>query len=263
MTRRLVLSVYPGIDLLGRAFEEEGYCVVRGPDLIFGGDVRTFRAPSDVFEGVIGGPPCQNFTTVNRNRDTSIGEDLMLHYQRIVCDAAGEWFLCENVPGVTELVVEGFQIQRFTVDCREVGNRQRRLRVIQFGSRDSSTISLERDDAARRLSAEPAVMSAGVERKRVTRRLFEECCELQGLPRDFKLPGHTVEGAFRAIANGVPMELGRALARAVTGRSFLHANPKCICGCGRDVPRDGLQAGPACRKRMQRKRDMARLSSVA
>jgi len=60
----LVLSVFPGIDLLSRAFEEQGYCVVRGPDLLWGGDVRTFHPPPGVFEGVIGGPPCQAFSVL-------------------------------------------------------------------------------------------------------------------------------------------------------------------------------------------------------
>ena len=30
----LVLSSFPGIDMLGRAFEEHGFCVVRGPDVL-------------------------------------------------------------------------------------------------------------------------------------------------------------------------------------------------------------------------------------
>jgi site-specific DNA-cytosine methylase len=38
---------------------------------------------------------------------------------------------------------------------------------------------------------------------------------LQGLPDDFHLPGMTVEGAMKAIGNGVPLFLGRALAMAV------------------------------------------------
>lgn len=54
--RDLVLSIFPGIDLLGRAFEEEGFCVVRGPDLLWGGDVRAFHPPAGVFGGVIGVP---------------------------------------------------------------------------------------------------------------------------------------------------------------------------------------------------------------
>jgi hypothetical protein len=39
--RQLVLSLFPGIGLLDLAFEEEGFCVVRGPDLLWGGDVRS------------------------------------------------------------------------------------------------------------------------------------------------------------------------------------------------------------------------------
>ena len=33
----LVLSLFPGIGLLDMAFEAEGFCVVRGPDLLWGG----------------------------------------------------------------------------------------------------------------------------------------------------------------------------------------------------------------------------------
>ena len=44
MGNGLVLSVFPGIDLLGRAFEEQEYCVVRGPDLLWGGVKRRDKA---------------------------------------------------------------------------------------------------------------------------------------------------------------------------------------------------------------------------
>lgn len=33
----MILSLFPGIGLLDMAFEEEGFCVVRGPDLLWGG----------------------------------------------------------------------------------------------------------------------------------------------------------------------------------------------------------------------------------
>lgn len=39
----LVLSLFPGIGLLDMAFELEGNCVVRGPDVLWGGDIRTFH----------------------------------------------------------------------------------------------------------------------------------------------------------------------------------------------------------------------------
>ena len=47
----LVLSLFPGIDLLGMAFEEEGFTVVRGPDLIWGGDIKRFAPPPDASTG--------------------------------------------------------------------------------------------------------------------------------------------------------------------------------------------------------------------
>lgn len=62
----LVLSLFPGIGLLDRAFEEAGFTVVRGPDKIWGGDVRNFHVPAGVFAGVIGGPPCQVFSIEER-----------------------------------------------------------------------------------------------------------------------------------------------------------------------------------------------------
>lgn len=54
----LVLSLFPGIGLFDRAFEDEGFCVVRGPDLLWGNEIRRFFPPAGRFDGVIGGPPC-------------------------------------------------------------------------------------------------------------------------------------------------------------------------------------------------------------
>jgi len=58
MSQQLVLSLFPGIGLLDSAFEEVGFCVVRGPDLLWGGDIVRFHPPAGRFDGVIGGPPC-------------------------------------------------------------------------------------------------------------------------------------------------------------------------------------------------------------
>lgn len=53
----VVLSLFPGIGLMDRGFEEEGFCVVRGPDILWGGDIRRFRVPAGLFDGINGGPP--------------------------------------------------------------------------------------------------------------------------------------------------------------------------------------------------------------
>jgi site-specific DNA-cytosine methylase len=81
-----VLSLFPGIDLMGRGFEQEGYCVVRGPDLIFGGDVRAFHPPPGRFDGIIGGSPCQDFSTARRCPPTGYGVEMLHEFCRCVAD---------------------------------------------------------------------------------------------------------------------------------------------------------------------------------
>lgn len=52
----LVLSLFPGIDILGRGFESLGFCVVRGPDKMWDSHIEDMHLPSGRFDGVIGGP---------------------------------------------------------------------------------------------------------------------------------------------------------------------------------------------------------------
>lgn len=52
-------------------------------------------------------------------------------------------------------------------------------------------------------------------RARAGRDLGAEVARQQGLPADFDLPGWTVAGKCKAVGNGVPMAMGRALAKAV------------------------------------------------
>jgi DNA (cytosine-5)-methyltransferase 1 len=98
----LVLSLFPGIGLLDKAFEEEGFCVVRGPDVIWGGDIRRFTPPSGVFDGIIGGPPCQSFSSlahlVRANGHEPKFGNLIPEFERCVLQAKPRWFLMENVP---------------------------------------------------------------------------------------------------------------------------------------------------------------------
>src|SRR5690349_16232481 len=118
---QLVLSVFPGIDLLGRAFELEGYCVVRGPDLIWGGDIRDFNAPSGKFDGVIGGSPCQDFSKARRSAPTGDGLAMIAEFCRVIEQVRPRWFLLENVPQVPDITVDGYAIQRLDFSAAEAG----------------------------------------------------------------------------------------------------------------------------------------------
>lgn len=92
-----MLSIFPGIDLLGKAFEEVGFTVVRGPDCLWGGDIRRFHPPAGKFSGIIGGPPCQPFSNASHIRGTD-AEDLIPEFVRCVKEARPDWVVMENVP---------------------------------------------------------------------------------------------------------------------------------------------------------------------
>ena len=93
----LVLSLFPGIGLLDMAFEEEGFTVVRGPDVLWGGDIRRFHPPAGKFDGIIGGPPCQAFSRlahmVRHNGLEPRFGNLIPEFERCVKEAMPRWFL--------------------------------------------------------------------------------------------------------------------------------------------------------------------------
>lgn len=249
---KLVLSLFPGIDLFGRGFEEEGYHVLRGPDLIFGGDIFRFDPPAGVFEGIIGGSPCQDFSQMRRCEPSGEGLRLLDQFLRVVAAAAPDWFVLENVPRVPTINVFGYRMQRFNLSAACCGGRQRRLRTFQFGCRDTmnSLVIPRRDSPASH--SEPCVMAT--EGTKATRRSWGDFCELQGLPRDFDLPGWSIEAKYRAVGNGVPVYMARVVAIAVRDRHVTPSARVCVCMCGRQVFGDAMHATAACRKRMERRR---------
>jgi len=246
----LVLSIFPGIDLLGRGFEEEGYCVARGPDILWGGDIRSFSVPVNRFDGVIGGSPCQDFSGANRN-PTGYSLEMLNEFTRVVSEARPTWFLLENVPRVPDISIEGYSIQRLDLNSRECGMRQSRLRHFQFGSRDGTVITPERMKPV----GTALKIALATEGSKKQRRSWADFCELQGLPRDFELNAMSVIEKYRAVGNGVPIPMARVIARAIGMRKLSQETPLCICGCGRKLEGNQAMALPACRKRMQRRRD--------
>lgn len=252
MRHALILSIFPGIDLLGRAFEETGFCVVRGPDLITGGDIRTFHPMRGKFDGLIGGPPCQDFSKLNRNPGTYGGE-MLAEFARAINAAQPEWFLFENVVTAPDVSIPGYNQQRFTLDLAWFSEFSRRRDFI-FGTRTGQLLN-------------PKIFVKGeVRGTAVTgndERSFPACCDIQGLPQDFDIPFFTLEGKKQAVANGVPMAMGRYVAGlvattvygiAVPDRDENNPERRCLCGCGRLVVGKASYAGATCRKRAQRAR---------
>lgn len=253
----LILSLFPGIDLLGRGFEAEGCCVVRGPDRLWGGDIRGFHAPPSRFDGVIGGSPCQDFSVARRGiPPTGEGLELLAEFARVVAEAQPEWWLLENVPTVPDVAIEGYQVHRRALRDNECGGKQARLRHFQFGSKRGWILNI----ATVRPPGPAERAAMATEGHQATRRSFADFCELQGLPRDFDLPGYSREGKYRAVGNGVPLPMAQTIASAICEcatapdiRTFTDVR-LCACGCGQIVTGRQTSAGPACRKRLQKLR---------
>jgi DNA (cytosine-5)-methyltransferase 1 len=250
----LVLSLFPGIGLLDRAFEEEGFCVVRGPDLLWGGDVKRFHAPVNSFEGIIGGPPCQKFSALrhlvayNRAKAGGVGfaeaEDLIPEFERVVGEGRPQWFVMENVPQAPEPHVDGYIVDSVLLRDSWVGGKTSRLRRFSYGTRVTqlNTRVLE----WRRLAVDvlalyppdvrPAVCASGGYRdvpvkiggsgkvKKTAANnlgytnaaLLADALDAQGLPANFfEHSPFTASAKHHMIGNGVPLPMGRAIARAV------------------------------------------------
>lgn len=255
---RVGLSLFPGVDLLGRGLEEEGLCcVVRGPDPLWGGDVRSFTPPEGVFWLVFGGPPCQDFSSLRRTEPTGYGREMLAEFVRVVMAARPECWLLENVARVPDVIIDGYGWQRFEIDQGWYSGISR-LRHIQFGSKSGRLLDVPRGEPVR--GAVPCAVANDD-------RSFVELKRLQGLPDDFDLPGFTVEEKKRAVGNGVPIVMGRVLARAIRAAygeaagqlplfdAALCEPRRCKCGCGRPVYGAKTYVSATCRKRAQRRRE--------
>jgi len=219
----LVLSLFPGIGLMDMAFEQVGFCVVRGPDLLWGGDVREFHPPQGRFDGVIGGPPCQMFSTASRLRPGIVRENLIPEFERCVGEAGPAWFLMENVRGAPIPAVDGYQVHSILLNNRWLGEEQNRVRRFSFGTRDGrklvipadALVLLENSRYEYCVTAHDHTGGNWEGSARGKGRSVREMIHLQGLPDDWDIPPFTRRALGIAVGNGVPLPMGLAVARAV------------------------------------------------
>lgn len=223
--------------MLDRAFQDEGFCVVRGPDLLWGGDVRSFRPPPGKFVGVIGGPPCQCFSALaplNRSmgHEPTFG-NLIPEFERCIQCALPAWFLMENVRSAPMPNVDGYAVKaRDVQDCR-CGGETIRIRKFTFGGSSAAAelfdpvFSDSKPSAGRAVTCDRRLVT---DKERERTRKYDggvlphsgkivgsaEMARLQGMPTDFLKHSPFTEAARRRmIGNGVPMAMGRTIAKAV------------------------------------------------
>lgn len=228
----LVLSLFPGIGILDMGFEEAGFCVVRGPDKLWGGDIKAFHAPRGVFDGVIGGPPCQEFSAlanmVRHNGHEPKWGNLIPEFERVIAEAEPRWFVMENIVRAPVPAVEGYLVDPAVLDNRWLGGEQRRKHRFSFGTRDGRRLVFdvalfENPQISPRVLATGSVTVNKDGRRarlaKTTSRSWKELkrsLALQGLPEDFldESP-FRAEAAHSLIGNAVALPMARELARAV------------------------------------------------
>jgi DNA (cytosine-5)-methyltransferase 1 len=108
--------------------------------LLEAGDV----AAVDV-DGVIGGPPCQGFSTIGKRNAADPRNALVRHFFRIVAGVRPKFFVMENVPGLIAgkakdtfdkavANLENYQVVGpFYLDAHDLGAPTRRKRIVFIG----------------------------------------------------------------------------------------------------------------------------------
>lgn len=194
---------------------------MRGPDLLWGGDIREFVPPAGVFSGIIGGPPCQSWSGLGNTNRARWGDGCMMpdripEFARCVNEAQPTWFLMENVPQAPAPDCPGYILTRRICNNRWCGGEQQRVRQFTFGCRDvHATFHIE-GVALESVDYSPVVLSSGQAGNGGSRRSIAEMAKAQGIdPERFEHSPFTTTELRRAIANGVPLPMGRAVARAV------------------------------------------------
>lgn len=263
---KLVLSLFPGIDLLGMAFKQAGFCVVSAGDIAFGHDIQDFHAPARHFSGVILGSPCQAWSVARRGQVTeeekASARSLIGEGARVILEAAPNWWLWENVPSVPSIKIEGYTHQRFDLTHAECGGVMLRRRHFQFGVRMISNEIVENawwNFHGSKLILPRVVTNGHLEKAPVGERSLKtpwrDLCAMFDLPENFELSGLSRRGKYLAVRNGVPLRIGKVIAAAI--RNLIDGNQVavkiCACGCGRSITGQKQSlATPACRKRMER-----------
>ena len=227
----VVLSVFPGIGLLDRAFEEEGFQIVRGPDTIWGGDVRRFHIPAHLIDGIIGGPPC-GFASkafgLQGHEAKHKPEDLIPEFVRVVDEAKPSWVVMENVMGARKskaIPPDWLFVKLRDFDCGGFTYRTRAFWIWpptlvlspskRPGKPEYSVLKSSGKHMASKRQLDNNEWNA---HDKIT---LKQAAYLQGWPEMAEiLKGMSASYAVGLLGNGVPRAMGTYIAKAIKGAFY-------------------------------------------
>jgi DNA (cytosine-5)-methyltransferase 1 len=176
--------------------------------------------------------------------------NLIPEYERVVSEAAPEWFVMENVRDAPLPVVDGYRVHAQLMKDVWVGGETSRVRRISFGTADGRHLGIKQTAlhtlepevsalAGSGCSVPVALVRDGKGGHRPKKQYgnsgprtalgrggnsadnYAFKLRQQGLPPDFLSDApFTAGGKSHAVGNGVPLPMGRAVARAVKAAMF-------------------------------------------
>ena len=185
--------------------------------------MHSLHPPAGRFDGVIGGPPCQKFSGLANfsHRWKHKPADLIPEFCRVVAESAPSWFFMENVPAAPLPAVTGYVVRDQLLSNRSLGEAQDRRRRISFGTAEGVSLQIV-TQALEPAAYERTVTSShgGGRRRRkgtIESLSVEEALRRQGAPPGFFGPRSPFrrDAQLKMVAEGVPIPMGRAIARAV------------------------------------------------
>ena len=161
-----IISLFSGCGGLDLGFESQGFdpvvCVDHDPEACktlrlnrpnwatYEGDIRAFH-PRGAADGVIGGPPCQGFSTAGKSDPNDPRNFLWQEYFRVVAESKPTFIVLENVPGMLrpstrgyfDSILEAFRKLGFTLtygvlNASDYGVPQNRKRLVVIGGKGFS-----------------------------------------------------------------------------------------------------------------------------
>lgn len=123
--------------------------------------LEEFKLKQKDLTGIIGGPPCQGFSSMGKGDIDDPRNSLFLHYFRLIKELQPEFFVAENVPGILRPKYDNIRENAFSqvedkyeilepivLSAKDLGVPTTRTRVFFIGFRKGSFYRLNKDDFA-------------------------------------------------------------------------------------------------------------------
>lgn len=121
--------------------------------------IEQINCPRSEITGIIGGPPCQGFSSMGSSRKDDPRNRLFLKFFKIVNDIRPKFFICENVPGILRSRYDSVREEAFAlvesdynvlgpikIKASDFGAPTTRTRAFFFGIRNDLKSNLKVDD---------------------------------------------------------------------------------------------------------------------